>query len=512
MVTLASPDTMSAGLSRAINISDTYSADWNKWIRDILGVKLDPDQRLIVESIQHERRTGVSSGNGRGKDYTTAAVGLTFHYNLFPSKVICTGPTDRQVKKIVLAEMKNMWMNAKIPLGGNFNADGLFHEEHPNWYILGFKAMDKAIEDWSGFHSQHICVLVTEATGVEQETYGAIDGILTGTVSRLALIFNPNNTSGEAYNSIRSPLYKSHRLNCMDAPNVVARKIIYPGQVDWEWIDEKTKKPGWIVKISKQQMDKSQDDFKWEGNYFRPSDLFRIKVMGLPPRESSDVVIPLAWVEAANERWYKLMEKGIDFDSPKFDFRLGVDVAGQGRDLTVFAPRYTSDDIDMFAPLETHGKINNIDIAYMIRDKFRKKTGTAFIDTIGEGAGAHQRLEEFDDDGDLEGVSVSTKYSESAEGTDITGEREFANKRAHLYWQLRDQLDPQFDPILALPPDPELTQELTELRKAKKQPNNGKILLEPKEDLEIRLGRHPDKSDAVANTNDTCETGEIRWM
>ena len=243
------------------DISDTYAADWNKWIRDILGVKLDPSQRLIVESVQHNRRVEVHSGNGRGKDYTFAAVALAFHYNLYPSKVITTGPTDRQVKKIVLAEAKNMYLNAKIPLGGTFIAEGLFHANKPNWYILGFKAMDKAIEDWSGFHSENILVGVTEATGVEKETFDAIDGILTGTVSRLVLVFNPNNSYGEAYDSIKSPLYKSHRLNCLDAPNVVARKIIYPGQVDWDWIDEKTKKPGWVVKIAKEQMDKSKDDF-----------------------------------------------------------------------------------------------------------------------------------------------------------------------------------------------------------------------------------------------------------
>ena len=190
--------------------------------------------------------------------------------------------------------------------------------------------------------------------------------------------------------------------------------------------------------------------------------------MGLPPLESSDVVIPLSWIEDSNKRWAEIMEKGIDFDSPEFDFKIGVDVAGMGNDLTVFAPRYTSDEIDMFAPLETHGKIDNIDIAYMIRDKFRQKTGTAFIDTIGEGAGTHQRLKEFDEAGDLNGVTVSTKFSETADGTDVTGEREFYNKRAHLYWQIRDALDPQFDPKLALPPDPELMQELAEIRKAKK--------------------------------------------
>ena len=113
------------------------------------------------------------------------------------------------------------------------------------------------------------------------------------------------------------------------------------------------------------------------------------------------------------------------------------------------------------------------------------------IDTIGEGAGVHSRLQEMGCN------SISAKFSESAEDLhDLTGEREFANMRAYCYWAVRDALDPRLGGALALPPDDELTQELTALHWEVQ--SNGKIRIIPKDEIKELLGRSPDKSDALA--------------
>jgi hypothetical protein len=70
--------------------------------------------------------------------------------------------------------------------------------------------------------------------------------------------------------------------------------------------------------------------------------------------------------------------------------------------------------------------------------------------------------------------------------------------RAYLYCALRDFLDPQHNPKAMLPPDDELKEELTNTKW--KYNSQGKIQIEAKEDIKKRIGRSPDKADALVNT------------
>ncbi|MCI0494679.1 hypothetical protein L0Z72_06695, partial [candidate division KSB1 bacterium] len=312
----------------------SYRKDWNRFARDILGLRLDNDQQKILEAVQLHRRVSVRSGNSRGKDHTAAAASLCFLYLNVPSKVINTGPTDRQVKKIMMTEIRKIHKNARIPLGGEI-FENQIKFPRPDWFLIAFKAVDYKDEVWTGFHSPHLMVVVTEASGIEQQTFNNIESILTGD-SRLLIVFNPNRTTGEAYNSAKSLFYQKFKLSCLDAPNVKARKTIIPGQVDYDWVEEKVRK--WCVRISS-PVDRENDegigvtkitytanqDFKFNGQWYRPNDLFRIKVMGEFPEKSEDQLIPLAWIEAASQRWEE--QHNLELGG---DLRLGVDVAGMG--------------------------------------------------------------------------------------------------------------------------------------------------------------------------------------
>ncbi len=478
----------------------SYRKDWNRFARDILGLRLDNDQQKILEAVQLHRRVSVRSGNSRGKDHTAAAASLCFLYLNVPSKVINTGPTDRQVKKIMMTEIRKIHKNARIPLGGEI-FENQIKFPRPDWFLIAFKAVDYKDEVWTGFHSPHLMVVVTEASGIEQQTFNNIESILTGD-SKLLIVFNPNRTTGEAYNSAKSPFYQKFKLSCLDAPNVKARKTIIPGQVDYDWVEEKVRK--WCVRISS-PVDRENDegigvtkitytanqDFKFNGQWYRPNDLFRIKVMGEFPEKSEDQLIPLAWIEAASQRWEE--QHNLELGG---DLRLGVDVAGMGSDLTVFCHRYDNfvrefQTLQRKDHMQTAGLINNILSA--------NEKANALIDSIGEGAGIFSRLEE-------QKIKVtSAKFSEAArdsngkkELNDFTGQRTFANMRAYCYWAIRDALDPQLGGNLALPPLDELTQDLTEPRWSFR--SDGKILIEEKTEIKKRLGRSPDFGDALALT------------
>ena len=472
-----------------IVLFQSWRDDWNKFIREALGVRMDRQQRRIVESVQHNRRTSVRSGHARGKDFTAACISLTFLTLYPPCKVINTAPTGRQAVQIEMAEISRLHRRAKIPLGGKVMSEMIrFYdvntkEQLTEWYLIAFKAGDKDTEAWTGFHSPSILVVVTEASGINQETFDAIEGVLTGSLSRLLIVFNPNRTSGEAYQSTRSPLYSKHKLSCLGAPNVRAKKILIPGQVDYEWVKEKLQKPGWVTQITIEEADPvGFHDFRFEGRWYRPGDLFLVKVLGEVPREGEDQLIPLSWIEAANQRW-------TESNAGEGQLRMGCDIAGMGSDSTVFAKRI-GDHVDN---LMVYSKADHMVTAGRIKNIISSSNGTAFIDTIGEGAGVHSRLAEMNIN------SVSAKFSESAEDMkDATGEREFVNMRAYCYWALRDALDPKLGGRLALPPDEELTQELSEMHW--ELHSNGKYKIEPKEDIKKRLGRSPDRADAVALT------------
>ncbi len=433
--------------------------------------------------IQRYRRVAVQSGHARGKDYLAACVSLTFLCIYCPSKVINTAPTDRQVKAIMMTEIGKLHANARVNLGGELLA-GMIRMPVEDWFLIGFKAADRKQEAWTGFHSPNVLVVVTEASGVEDETHNAIEGVLTGSMSRELLIFNPNRSSGEAFRASRDPKYARMKLSCLNAPNVRAKKVLIPGQVDYEWVADKVGKAGWSSEIEQGAFDPvGFQDFKFNGKFYRPSNLFLVKVMGEFPREDEDQLVPLSWMDAANTRWIEAQTAariGL--------LRLGADIAGMGRDRTIFAPR-----IDNFVDsFKIYSKADHMVTAGRIKNEIRNG-GVANIDTIGEGAGVYSRLMEMGDN------VVSAKFSELAEGlTDLTGERGFLNMRAYCYWALRDALDPSLGGSLALPPDDELTQELTSIRWEPK--SNGKIKIEEKDEIKKRLGRSPDKADAVALT------------
>ena len=122
------------------------------------------------------------------------------------------------------------------------------------------------------------------------------------------------------------------------------------------------------------------------------------------------------------------------------------------------------------------------------------------IDTIGEGAGVYSRCVEVEPNSPY---IISCKYSEAArmnerELTDTTGERRFANMRAYLFWAVRDWLDPRNNTGAMLPPDSLFDEEASEIRWSVR--SDGRILIEPKEDIKKRIGRSTDRFDALANT------------
>lgn len=469
--------------------------DWCLFAEQVLHAKLDNEQKAILRAVQKKKMVAVASGTARGKDYITAVACLCFMY-LTPrwnknkeliknTKIAMTAPTGRQVTNIMIPEISRLFRNAKI-LEGRLLSDGI-RTNNAEWFLTGFKASDDDTESWSGFHAVNTMFAVTEASGISETTFNAIEGNLQGN-SRLLLVFNPNVTTGYAAKAMKSSRFKKFRLNSLNAENVVKKRNVIPGQVDYEWVKDKVE--NWCTLIQKEDFDEGQGDFEFDGLYYRPNDLFRVKVLGLFPKTSEDMLIPLEWCELAIERWRKLQEE--KFVSKKHPL-VGVDVAGMGRDSSCFVPRY-GNYVPEIKIHQSGGKADHMKVAGEATHWLSDAKAKAFIDTIGEGAGVFSRLEELGYKN-----AYSCKFSEGTKGLhDITGQYEFANMRAYCYWAVRDWLNPKngFNP--ALPPCDELVAELTEVHWSFQ--SSGKIIIEAKEDIKSRLKRSPDIADALAST------------
>lgn len=484
---------------KGIALLNSWREDWNRFVRDALGVTLDREQQRILSSVQFNPRTSVSSGTARGKDFVAACAAISFLY-LTPrwnirgglienTKVALTAPTDRQVKNIMMPEISRLYNRAKqrgITLPGRLNAYDI-RTDNDEWFLTGFKADDHNHEAWSGFHAVHTMFVITEASGIGEDVFSAIEGNLQGD-SRLLLVFNPNVITGYAAKTMKSSRFKKFRLNSLNAENVVKKKNVIPGQVDYEWVEDKIK--NWCSVMQPEDFNEGEGDFKWEGTCYRPNDLFRVKVLGLFPKVTEDTLIPLEWCELAHERWQKLQEE--KFVSRKHPL-VGIDVAGMGRDSSCFVPRY-GNYVPEIKIHQSGGKADHMKVAGEAIQWLRDTRAKVFIDTIGEGAGVYSRLEELGYKN-----AYSCKFSEGTTGLhDITGQYEFANMRAYCYWAVRDWLNPKngFNP--ALPPCDELDAELTEIHWFFQ--SSGKIMLEAKENIKSRLQRSPDIADALAST------------
>lgn len=193
-------------------------------------------------------------------------------------------------------------------------------------------------------------------------------------------------------------------------------------------------------------------------------------------------VIPTAWIEAAMERWTPQRP-------PEFAMTaMAVDVAPGGIDQMVLAWRYGG----WYAPLIARKQVDKDGRAVAGLVVQHRRDNCPVIVDIGGGWGG-DAIVALKDNGIL--VAPFNGVGASHAST-LAGKLAFRNKRAESIWRFREALDPGQDggSAIALPRDPELKADLASYRWQLK--SNG-ILIESKDEIRDRIGRSPDKGDAV---------------
>lgn len=197
-------------------------------------------------------------------------------------------------------------------------------------------------------------------------------------------------------------------------------------------------------------------------------------------------LIPTEWVKAAQARWKPRENKGpmtaLGFDPS----RGGIDKSSAARrhgnwfDEIITAPGVVTKDGPTAAGFVTP----------LVRDG-----APIAIDSIGIGSSALDFLDGL-------GLNVHAVVGSAASSLmDKAGQLHFRNKRAEMYWRLREALDPTLPEPIALPPDTELLGDLTAPRwKVVVTGKGSAIQIGSKDDIRDALGRSPDKGDSVAMT------------
>ena len=200
-------------------------------------------------------------------------------------------------------------------------------------------------------------------------------------------------------------------------------------------------------------------------------------------------VIPTKWASAAMKRSETQPHPAIDKLTT-----LGVDVARGGKDQTIIVKNFNywiEELVKEPGQMTPDGYI----VADMVHAE-HKDNALIHIDSVGIGASPFDILtQRLFNNATMTSPVVGINAAAASEARDKSDQFGFANKRAEMWWRLREMLDPSSGIELVLPNDRELLADLCAARW--KKTARGDIQIESKEDIKKRLGRSTDCGDAL---------------
>ena len=197
-------------------------------------------------------------------------------------------------------------------------------------------------------------------------------------------------------------------------------------------------------------------------------------------------IIPTEWVQAAQSRWMEREKPNTPLTA------VGVDPSRGGDDKTAEAKRYDN-WFDNVMTWEGRAVRDGAILAELVRQDLGSEVPSYFnIDVTGIGSSGYDHLKVMYDN-----VNPFSP-AEGSEYRDKSGKLKMRNKRAEMYWRMRDALDPVNGDNIALPPGNEL---LADLCSARYEVSSAGVKVEEKEKIKERIGRSPDVGEAVMMCN-----------
>ncbi len=416
-----------------------------QFAKEVLGADLWSKQEEVLTALKDHQRVAVKSGNGLGKGFSAAVAILWFLCCHDPAVVLSTAPTFRQVRHVLWREVHRLYRRAAFPLGGKLLDTRLEMSEFR--FALGLSA--DSDDEFQGFHSPNMLIVVDEAEGVEETIYEAIEAIMTSEYCGLLLIGNPTTMSGTfraAFHEDRT-LYHTVTISALESPNVKAGRVVTRGLTTHRWVEERKKVWG------------------------EENPIYQARVLGEFPDQGEDTLIALSMVEAATRG-----ESTVP--SEEDQVILAVDVARFGSDKSVILRRrgMVVEDVQAYRGLDTM-KLTGLIVAAI--DSCNPQE--VVVDEVGIGAGVVDRLREQGHH--VQGINV---------GRPAQDNQHFANMRAEGYWRLRQLFT---EGAIRIPADNDLIGQMAALRYSFN--SLGHVVMESKDEMRRRGVPSPDKADAL---------------
>lgn len=450
-----------------------FAAEAFTWADD---TGLHPYQSEALTTVATRRRLVLRKLHGVGGTAVAAVAVLWFaltrdRYGV-DWKVVTTASVDRQLSEYLWPEI-HKWA-ARLRWDALARPPWVKGAELLQTHIKlthgsAFAATASDPAKIEGAHATQLFVVLDEAKTITNDVFDGLEGAFassgpeTSQAAYALALSTPGSPAGRFYELARG----APGTEDWARQHVTLAQALAAGQVSASWADARRR--------------------QWGAG----SALYRNRVLGEFADDAADVVIPLSWVEAANERWRAATGTSFTPDM------LGVDI-GISIDLTVIAPM-GGDLVAMpvrpaLAPSETP----LTQIAGHVAAMMGRHPGgpSVIIDADGIGAGVFEQLMSMD----FMAAAPRRRcfaFHAGAKTTwrDRTGELAFDNTRAAAWWSLRDELDPDNGATLALPDDDMLTGDLTAPHW--RYGRGGRILIESKDDLRKRIGRSTDTADSV---------------
>lgn len=428
------------------------------FVRECFGVEPDPWQIDGLKAFAKNQRIALKASKGCGKTSFDAWCAWNFLATRPFPKIAATSISGDNLSDGLWTEMAK-WQERNRHTSFPFLAEWftwtktkIFCNDHSEqWYMSArtwSRAADKSQQanTLAGLHADYILFIIDESGGIPDAVISAAEAALaSGVETKLIQSGNPTHLSGCLYRACTSEKHLWYVIEITSDPDDPNRTT----RVSIQWAKEQIEKWGrnnpWVI----------------------------VNVFGQFPPSSLNSLLGVEEVNASMKR--RALETDYNFAQK----RLGVDVARFGDDRTVIFPRQ---GLMAFKPAEMRDARSNDIAARIAQAKAKWGSELELIDgTGGFGSGVVDAL--------IQAGHAPLEVHFSGKAID----NRYANKRAEMWFNMAEWVKRGG----CLPNIPELVRELTEPTYTFQ---NGKFLLEPKDQIKDRVGYSPDLADALALT------------
>jgi hypothetical protein len=302
-----------ADLERGTPILELHRADPIAFMREILGVNyVWPLMETLANSVRDNRRTAVAGCHDSSKTFTAAALAWWWVCCFQPAKVIITSPKEEQLKAVFWADLRTLYHESRVPLGGDMLALE-WRSAFPDTAIYGMTARKDTGGEGSsgmqGYKSPRLLLIMDEAVGIDRAFFDSAKGLLGAKGCRWLALANPTNPNCGFRDCWRHDSgWNTINISAFDTPNILAGEDVNPYTPNTIWLEEMRKDPG-------------EGTPGWDS-----------RVLGRFPTAGINTLISIADLDGACER-PPVQVPGYE----QQETFVGVDLAGEGDDYSVIA-------------------------------------------------------------------------------------------------------------------------------------------------------------------------------